>query len=291
MPHLPIAARPATATTGPATGGRSFNEPGAELIGEIQDYLEFRSRGVDPPPPLAETWDDFYRFYAPRIRAFLKRWALSEADRNDCFQDVWHEVVAKLARFGHDPGRARLSTWLLTLARNKAVDAIRRRRRHACESLGDVESTAAMDTGPDPAAAYERRRTRALVQSALAQLARQVSPTSFQVLHLRWIEGWPTAEVAAALALTPRQVRFRTCRMKQKVRHILEATMASEALGDDAGLGIERSPGRSPNNAPFTADHAQRSSPRTADGLPARIGLGRPDGHRRNGQPDPASNQ
>ncbi len=110
----------------------------------------------------------------------------------------------------------------MTLARNKAVDVIRLRTRHVFESLGDGESTPATDPDLDPAATYERRRTLAQVRSALAQLSSEVSPKSFQVLYLRWIEGRPTAEVAAALALTPSQVRFRACRMKRKVRHLLE---------------------------------------------------------------------
>jgi RNA polymerase sigma-70 factor (ECF subfamily) len=228
---------------------RSLDETGPEFLDEIKAYLDCRSRGVDPPPSLAEAWEGFYGVYAPRIRTFLKKWDLSEADRSDCLQEVWHEVVAQLARFGHDPGRARLSTWLLTLARNKAVDAIRRRRRHAFESLGEGESTTAMDPGLDPAAAYERRQTQAQVRGALAQLSSQVSPKSYQVLYLRWIEGRPTAEVAAALALTPGQVRFRTCRMKRKVRDLLERSMERERLGDEAGRPREEGPGRLRNNS------------------------------------------
>jgi DNA-directed RNA polymerase specialized sigma24 family protein len=89
------------------------------------------------------------------------------------------------------------------------------------------------DTANEPAATYERRRTLAPVRNALAQLSSQVSPKSFQVLYLRWIEGWATADVAAALALTPSQVRFRSCRMKQKVRHLLERSMARDGRGDE----------------------------------------------------------
>ena len=92
-----------------------------------------------------------------------------------------------------------------------------------------------MDPGLDPAAAYERRQTLAQVRSALAQLSSEVSPKSYQVLYLRWIEGRPTAEVAAALALTPGQVRFRTYRMKRKVRDLLERSMVAETPGDQAG--------------------------------------------------------
>lgn len=212
---------------------RPFDEADPESLGQIKDYLHSRSRGVEPSPPLAEAWEGFYGYYDRRIRTFLKKWALSEADRNDCVQDVWQEVVARLARFGHDLGRARLSTWMMTLVRNKAVDVIRERSRHALESLGDGQWAAAMDPGPDPAATYERRRAQSHVRDALAQLSGQVSPTSFRVFYLRWIEGRPAAEVAAHLALTPEQVRFRACRMKRKVRELLERSMGPDALDGD----------------------------------------------------------
>jgi RNA polymerase sigma-70 factor, ECF subfamily len=227
--HHPIASDSADEGGEPATVPRALGARDEEGLDEIKAYLLCRSCGVEPPPPLAEAWDGFYHYYAPRIRTFLRKWALSEADRNDCLQDVWQEVVARLSGFAHDPGRACLSTWLMTLARNKAVDVIRRRSRHAFESLGESAAIAAMDPGTDPAAEYERRRILSQVRTVLAELSSRVSPTSFQVLHLRWIEGRTTSEVAATLALTPGQVRFRTHRMKQKVRDLLERSMIRDA--------------------------------------------------------------
>ena len=85
------------------TPGRGLFETGPESLEAIKAYLECRSRGVEPISGLAEAWEGFYAFYDPRIRKFLGRWALSDADRSDCLQEVWHEVVAQLARFEHDP--------------------------------------------------------------------------------------------------------------------------------------------------------------------------------------------
>jgi DNA-directed RNA polymerase specialized sigma24 family protein len=110
----------------------------------------------------------------------------------------------------------------MTLDRNKAADSNRRRTRHPAESLVEDGAHAPLDPGLGPAAEYERRRTRDRVRRILVKLSGQVSQISFQVLYRRWIEGQPTAEVAAALDLTPSQVRFRTHRMKQKFRDLFE---------------------------------------------------------------------
>ena len=207
--------------TGFEKSSRSL-EIGEEFLAESQAYLECRSRRVEPPPPLVEAWNRFYEFYAPRIRAFLRNCGLPDADVNDCSQEVWQDVVANLGHFRQDATRGRLSTWMMTLARNKAVDSFRRRNRHVSEILEDNEVSAPLDPRSGPAAEYERRQTLAQVQRILLELSGEVSQTSFQVLYQRWIEGRPTAEVAAALELTPDQVRFRTHRMKQKLRELLE---------------------------------------------------------------------
>ncbi len=39
---------------------RTLDEAGPEFLEEIKAYLDCRSRGVDPPPPLAEAWEGFY---------------------------------------------------------------------------------------------------------------------------------------------------------------------------------------------------------------------------------------
>jgi hypothetical protein len=83
--------------TRPSRPGSDINADSDEdLIGQLKDYLACRLRSMDPPPPFAEAWDRFYATNTPRIRAFLKRGGLPAADREDCLQEVWREVVVCL---------------------------------------------------------------------------------------------------------------------------------------------------------------------------------------------------
>jgi len=210
------AGRPGEGTPSPPDGDQ-------DLCRKLQAYMACRFRKGVPPAPLAEAWDHFYDAYSPRIRAFLRRSGLPEADREDCFQDVWSEVVAHLGHLRYDPGRARLSTWLMTVARNRAVDTHRRRQRFA---PGLIEDWAALvDSGPGPDAACEQHSTQAQVRSVLGELSGQVSETSFRVLRLRGIEDRTCAEVADTLGLTPEQVRFRLHRIKRKFRALFEQSV------------------------------------------------------------------
>ncbi len=67
---------------------------------------------------------------------------------------------------------------------------------------------------------------------ALAEIQQRVSATTYQVLHLRWLEGRSVVEVAARLDLTPQQVWYRQHRAKQKFRELLEIRVALGGTAD-----------------------------------------------------------
>jgi RNA polymerase sigma-70 factor (ECF subfamily) len=201
---------------------------------KLKAYLECRSRKVDPPAPLVAAWEQFYGTYRPRIRALLGRTGLQEADREDCLQDVWQRVVAHLGHLPYDPRRGHLWAWLRTVARNRVVDTIRRRRHLWVGLNGD--KLAVIDPGSEPAAECERRCEQALVKSVLGDLSGQVSATNFSVFYQRGIEGRTGAEVAAALSLTQEQVRFRYHRVKRKFRDLFEGAPSPDPSEGDIGL-------------------------------------------------------
>ena len=205
-----------------------------ELLDQTQAYLEFLSRGHDPPPALAAAWDRFYDCYVPRLRAVLSGWHLTVAEREDCLQEVWLSVISHLGQFRPDPSRACLSTWLTTLARNKATDVLR--RRHPAEDLLRDAADVRLDTSPDPAADCERHEMQCQVRGVLAELAARVSARSYQVLYQRRIEGRSVPEIAVALGLTPDQVRLHDHRMMQRFRALFERSTGRGKSSPEATL-------------------------------------------------------
>jgi RNA polymerase sigma factor (sigma-70 family) len=224
-----------TETVFPTTGAppRAESSPhddiDLELLKAVQLYLSRLGRPMAPDATEHTCWERFYRQYDPLIRRVVRSWRLSDADTDDCIQEVWSELITKLAEVDYNPRRGRFGSWLFTFVRRKVIRFIRRKTRHSCRSLADC---AAMVVGhdDDPLTACQRQEDRQLVRRMLAVLRTRVSDTNYRVLHLRWIDGRSNAEIAALVNLTQDQVRYHLKRMKRKFK----ALIAPRFAGDDA---------------------------------------------------------
>lgn len=190
------------------------------LLRNTQAYLKSLLQHRAPDSVLAEAWDEFYRVYNDLIRRFAVARGIHDADVDDCVQEVWSEVAARLASFQRPENRPGLRAWLYTLVRSKATDLIRRKTRQAAKSLGG-ESQAPEEPRarePDPADLYERQWENAMLRTAVDELRSSVSELSHRVLHMRLIEDRDVATVAETLGLTLEQVRYRQHRAIKKLR-------------------------------------------------------------------------
>jgi RNA polymerase sigma-70 factor (ECF subfamily) len=74
-----------------------------------------------------------FRHFAPRVKAFLIKGGAAA----DVAEEVTQEVMATVWRKAHlfDPGKASVSTWIYTIARNRRIDMVRKTRRPEPEDL------------------------------------------------------------------------------------------------------------------------------------------------------------
>ncbi len=215
MGHSPERLSIIMSTTGSETAGMGFGDsplPGASDVANEGDARANPSgdRVVD-----RSDWDRFYADCDRVIVAALARERIQAADREDCRQQIWVELLAtRMPGFrGGSP-----SAWLATLARNKAIDIIRRSRRHPVGlAIGELEAPAL-----DAAESCPVEEAAAIVRVALAQLEGQIERRSFAAFVLRSIDGLPFGQIAISLRLTPEQARARHHRTKAKFRRIVE---------------------------------------------------------------------
>jgi len=112
-------------------------------------------------------------------------------------------------RRSFDRGRGSRRGWLFGIARNAALDELRRRKRQA-ELADDVADPHA--TAPDDAADAALRR--AALQRAMASLA----PRERELVALKFFAGLTNAEIAQAIGVSASNAGTRLHRVIEKLR-------------------------------------------------------------------------
>jgi len=141
-------------------------------------------------------------------------------DAEEVVQDAFVYLFRDLRRY--DPERGSFWAWLrvalVSRCRNK-----RRRRRLSLVSLEVLDAAGQVPADPapasDPADALELRGTRRAVWEAL----QRVSSGAREALVLRFYEGLPYGEIAAALGCSADAARARVAHGKVQLRRLLSA--------------------------------------------------------------------
>ncbi|HEV2298158.1 MAG TPA: sigma-70 family RNA polymerase sigma factor [Candidatus Acidoferrales bacterium] len=158
--------------------------------------------------------------YQHRLYRYLLRMVHQPAEAEDLFQQTWLRVAGQILRY--DP-RRNFDAWLFTLARNLAIDHLRRLRPESLDAheAGEYEKTpAALRDGAPPAidALIARERTY-LLAAALDDL----SVLYREVLSLRFEEEMKLKEIAQVLDAPLSTIKSRLRRGLENLRQSLEA--------------------------------------------------------------------
>ena len=152
-----------------------------------------------------------------RHRIPLYRWLLrivrNETVAEDLLSDVFLDVWRQAASF---EGRASVSTWLLAIARYKALSA--RRARVDTELDERITSTVA-DPADSPEAALQEKRRRELLRKALAKL----SPEHSEVIDLVYYHGKSVKEAAEIVGVGEATVKTRMFYARRKLASLVAA--------------------------------------------------------------------
>src|ERR1051326_1776064 len=135
--------------------------------------------------------------------------ALAEDVVSDTFFDAWRNA-------GRYAGRSSVSTWLLGIARHRALDAARRR---PTESLESEAARNVVDLGGDPEAALGRQDTGAAIRRALAALSREHA----EIVDLVYYQEKSIREVGALLGIPENTVKTRMFYARKRLASLVAA--------------------------------------------------------------------
>jgi RNA polymerase sigma-70 factor, ECF subfamily len=151
-----------------------------------------------------------------RHRTAIYRWLLrfvgNETVAEDLLSDVFFDVWRQAGRF---EGRAAVTTWLLSIARFKALSA--RRRRVDAELNETIESTVA-DTADDPEITLQKKSRNELLRQALKNL----SPDHRQIIDLVYYHEKSVDDAAQILGIPSATVKTRMFYARKKLAELVQ---------------------------------------------------------------------
>jgi len=188
--------------------GKVTQMEGQDLEGVIE-----RARGHD-----AEALGEIYRLYVRRVFGLCRHML----DSRESAEDTTSEVFLKLQRSikSYD-GSIPFPRWLLKVAGNQCIDALRRRQRGRQVFLEVEDGAAAIEPAgsePSPLGAVLSTEERVQVRDAIARL-----PENYRVpLILRYYGELSYDEIAQQLGLQRNHVAALIFRAKQELRRKLD---------------------------------------------------------------------
>jgi RNA polymerase sigma-70 factor, ECF subfamily len=160
--------------------------------------------------------------YQVIVYRFVLRLTGNSASAEDIVSEVFLELWRHAARF---EGRARLSSWILAIARNKAVSSLRGRSE---EPLDDAAAQAI----PDEAASAEQTLDAAKRSALLRQCLAQLSPSHREIIDLVYYHERSVEEVAAIVDAPAATVKTRMFYARRQLAgHLKSAGVETALLG------------------------------------------------------------
>jgi RNA polymerase sigma-70 factor, ECF subfamily len=162
------------------------------------------------------------RRYERELYTFLRRFLGNAQHAEDVFQGTFLLVHLRIEQF--EPGK-RFRPWLYAIASNKAIDFMRRNKRHQMASLdqtsrtGDSEESIVQRlssslAGPDEIAMGNETRSR------VREAVRELNEPTQQLIQLAFYQGLKYADIAEILQIPLGTVKSRVFTAIRKLNEI-----------------------------------------------------------------------
>jgi RNA polymerase sigma-70 factor (ECF subfamily) len=156
----------------------------------------------------AQGFEELYRNTFPRVYAYVASMLRDRSSAEDVTAAAFERAYRK--RSGFSAGRGSPEAWVFGIARNAALDELRKRKRRA--TLESHQPADAWSPGPDEQAELLMRRAE--VRAALASL----DPRDRDLVLLKFAGGLSNGEIARVLAISESNVGSRLHRAVEKLR-------------------------------------------------------------------------
>jgi RNA polymerase sigma-70 factor (ECF subfamily) len=148
-----------------------------------------------------------------RVYRFVLRLVGDPAAAEDLISEVFLDVWRQAGRF---EGRSAVSTWLLAIARFKALSALRKRPG---EELDEEAAAAIEDPADDPEVVAQKKDKSEILRKCLTAL----SPEHREIIDLVYYHEKSVEEVAEIVGIPENTVKTRMFYARKKLAELLRA--------------------------------------------------------------------
>ena len=148
-----------------------------------------------------------------RVYRFVLRLVRDQTKAEDLISEVFLDVWRQAGKF---EARSAVSTWLLAIARYKALSALRRRPD---EELDEEAAAAIEDPGDDPETALEKKDKGEILRKCLTAL----SPEHREIIDLVYYHEKSVEEVAEIVGIPENTVKTRMFYARKRLAELLKA--------------------------------------------------------------------
>ena len=153
-----------------------------------------------------------YRRHGTRVFRFLQRFVRDESKAEDLTSDVFLDVWQQADRF---EGRSAVSTWLLSIARFKALSSFRQRQH---EGLDPEAAEEIEDEADDPEVTVQKASKADALQSCLTAL----SAAHREVIDLVYYHERSVEDVSVILGIPENTVKTRMFHARKRLSELLQ---------------------------------------------------------------------
>jgi RNA polymerase sigma-70 factor (ECF subfamily) len=148
-----------------------------------------------------------------RVFRFVLRFVNDEASAEDMVSEVFLDVWRQAERFER---RSQVSTWLLAIARNKALSLLRRR---STEELDEEVAEFIEDPSDNPEVSMQKRQQTTVLQECLTQL----SAAHREIVDLVYYHEKTIEEVAEIISVPVNTVKTRMFYARKRIGELMSA--------------------------------------------------------------------
>lgn len=157
----------------------------------------------------AQYFEELYNRHFKKIYYQVIAYVKDSEEAQDLTQDIFVKLYDRLSKFQE---KSSFSTWLFSLARNAALDYLRRKGKIQEDYIDDSKLGGIPEV--DDQALFQIKADR------LAHILNKVSPDDKAILVMKYAHEWQVDEIAETLGIGESAVKMRIKRAKAKILNL-----------------------------------------------------------------------